>query len=149
MPGAPMATSAVTSKPLSRRSAAFPSGVNPPPATPRCRMSSAPNRSAWRPARRESSAPPIPSGNPKKFSIRDVYDACPPGTSRSTMSVDSPSEAAYTAAARPAGPGPRRAGAHDPEVVVGVPRVLDRAPRVDDLRDRRVREHQLLVDQHG
>jgi hypothetical protein len=32
--------------------------------------------------------------------------ACPPGASRSTMTVRSPSDAAYTAAARPAGPLP-------------------------------------------
>ena len=36
----------------------------------------------------------------------DVYEACPPGTSSSATAVDSPSEAPYTAAARPAGPAP-------------------------------------------
>jgi hypothetical protein len=36
----------------------------------------------------------MPSGNPKKFSIIDVCDACPPGTSASITTVESPSEAA-------------------------------------------------------
>ena len=57
-------------------------------------MISAPNFSAWRPAFRASSAPPIPSGKPKKFSIIEVWEAWPPGTSRSSTIVDSPSEAA-------------------------------------------------------
>jgi hypothetical protein len=69
-------------------------------------MTSAPKPSAWRPARRASSAPPMPSGKPKKFSIIEVCEACPPGTSRSSTTVASPSEAAYTAAASPAGPPP-------------------------------------------
>jgi len=38
-------------------------------------ISSAPNPSACRPARRASSAPPMPPGKPKKFSIIDVCDA--------------------------------------------------------------------------
>jgi hypothetical protein len=42
------------------------------PWTPRMTMTSAPNFSAWRPASRDSSAPPMPSGKPKKFSIIDV-----------------------------------------------------------------------------
>ena len=41
-----------------------------------------------------SSAPPMPSGNPKKFSIIDVCDAWPPGRSRSRTTVDRPSDAA-------------------------------------------------------
>jgi hypothetical protein len=70
------------------------SAVRPLPVTPRRISSSAPKRSAWRPARRASSAPPIPSGKPKKFSISEVCDACPPGRSISETSVDSPSDAA-------------------------------------------------------
>jgi hypothetical protein len=57
-------------------------------------ITSAPNFSAWRPARRASSAPPMPSGKPKKFSIIEVCEACPPGTSRSRTIVERPSEAA-------------------------------------------------------
>jgi hypothetical protein len=83
-----------------------PAGVMRLPTTPRSSTSSAPNFSACRPALRASSAPSIPSGKPKKFSISEVCEAWPPGTSRSTRSVDSPSEAAYTAAASPAGPAP-------------------------------------------
>jgi hypothetical protein len=100
-----MAVSAVISSPDSDRSCTF-SPSSDPPATPDRSISSAPKRSAWRPALRASSAPPIPSGNPKKFSISDVCDACPPGTSRSKTIVARPSEAAYTAAASPAGPAP-------------------------------------------
>jgi len=36
----------------------------------------------------------MPSGNPKKFSIIDVCEAWPPGTSRSITTVERPSEAA-------------------------------------------------------
>jgi hypothetical protein len=64
------------------------------------------------PARRASSAPPIRPGKPKKFSIIAVYDAWPPGTSRSNTIVDS----------RPTrvdgGGEARRAGADHGEVVV-------------------------------
>jgi hypothetical protein len=48
----------------------------------------------------------MPPGKPKKFSILDVCPAWPPGTSRSSTIVERPSDAAYTAAARPAGPAP-------------------------------------------
>ena len=51
----------------------------------------------------------MPSGKPKKFSIMEVWEAWPPGTSRSITTVESPSEAAYTAAASPAGPAPMTA----------------------------------------
>ena len=72
-----------------------PSGPRRPlPSTPRSITSSAPKRSAWRPASRHSSAPPMPSGKPKKFSIIDVCEACPPGMSSSITTVESPSEAA-------------------------------------------------------
>jgi hypothetical protein len=58
---------------------------------------------ACRSSRLASSEPEIPLGNPK-FSIRDDVSAWPPGASCSTTIVRSPSEAPYTAAARPAGP---------------------------------------------
>ena len=38
--------------------------------------------------------------------MREVLPACPPGPTASMTIVSSPSEAAYTAAARPAGPAP-------------------------------------------
>jgi len=41
-----------------------------------------------------------------KFSILDDAPACPPGPRRSNTTVETPSEAAYTAAAIPAGPAP-------------------------------------------
>ena len=76
--------------------------------------SSAPKRSAWRPASRASSAPPMPSTKPKKFSIsRRVATPGRPGTSASATAVDSPSEAAVHRR-REAG----RARADDDEVVV-------------------------------
>ena len=80
IPGAASTTSAVTlvaaveREPLRARRR-----VIELPTTPRWRMSSAPKRSAWRPASRASSAPPMPSGKPKKFSISEVCDAWPPG----------------------------------------------------------------------
>ena len=38
--------------------------------------------------------------------MRELWPACPPVASRSTRTVRSPSEAAYTAAPSPAGPPP-------------------------------------------
>ena len=105
MPGAASAIGAVTSWPPSTSIRYLPSGSLLPPTTPR-NTSSAPNPSAWRPASRDSSAPPMPPGKPKKFSILEVCPAWPPGTSRSSTIVERPSDAAYTAAARPAGPAP-------------------------------------------
>ena len=94
MPGAAMLIGAATSESpsMNRRTAPFAS--NCVPCTPRKSSSSAPKRSAWRPAMRASSAPPTPSGKPKKFSIIDVCEAWPPGRSRSMTMVERPSEAA-------------------------------------------------------
>ena len=98
--------------------------------TPRRSTSSAPKRSAWRPARRASSAPPMPSGKPKKFSISDVCDACPPGTSRSTTSVDRPSDAAVHGRGEPGRPGP-----HDRQVVARPRGRGGQAPLLDEPLD--------------
>src|SRR6266566_947946 len=48
----------------------------------------------------------MPSGKPSRFSIIDVVPAWPPGATASTTTVRRPSDAALTAAARPAGPAP-------------------------------------------
>ncbi len=66
----------------------------------------APRRVACSAPRSTSSLPDTPAGKPKKFSIRDVVPACPPGPTASITSVSRPSEAPYTAAASPAGPAP-------------------------------------------
>ena len=93
MPGAAITTSAVTWWPPAM-SIWVPSGVMRLPVTPRSSTSSAPKPSAWRPASRASVAPSMPPGKPKKFSIFEVCEAWPPGTSRSINSVDRPSDAA-------------------------------------------------------
>ena len=94
-----------------RRSKAPPIGVSPgarwPRTTPLRIRSSAPKRSAWRPASRESSAPADGVDEAEEVLDRGrVAVAWPPGTSASATAVDSPSDAPYTAAARPAGPAP-------------------------------------------
>ena len=67
-----MKTGASTGMLSSTTASKPPSGFGLPPVMAWRIASSAPKRSAWRPARRASSAPPMPSGKPKKFSIRDV-----------------------------------------------------------------------------
>ena len=94
MPGAATATSAVTSTSPASSKCQRVSSSQWPPVTPRSRISSAPKRSAWRAAIRARWAPSIPSGKPKKFSIIEVWEACPPGMSRSKTIVERPSEAA-------------------------------------------------------
>jgi hypothetical protein len=98
--------SAVTSSPLDSRPHAGLPGSKRAPTIPFRIRSSAPKRSACRPARRASSAPPMPSTKPKKFSISEVCEAWPPGRSCSETAVERPSDAPYTAAASPAGPPP-------------------------------------------
>ena len=66
----------------------------------------APNFSICKTPRVAKSAPDNPAGNPIKFSMRDDPLTYPPGPSRSSTTVESPSDAAYTAAEIPAGPAP-------------------------------------------
>ena len=54
----------------------------------------APNLSICNTPRVASSAPLSPAGKPMKFSIRDEPPAWPPGPSRSSIKVDSPSDEA-------------------------------------------------------
>jgi hypothetical protein len=64
--------SEASSSPLESVASGVAPGVSRLPTTPLRIRSSAPKRSAWRPAFRESSAPPIGSSKPKKFSIAEV-----------------------------------------------------------------------------
>ncbi len=72
MPGQPIPTGASTVSLLSITSLKPSPELGTPAVTAWRSESSAPNCSACLPARRASSAPPIPLGKPKKFSIFDV-----------------------------------------------------------------------------
>ncbi len=71
-----------------------------------------PNFWACKAARAASSSPDRPAGKPSRFSIRDDVPACPPSAVSSARIVAIPSDAPYTAAARPPGPAPTTSRSH-------------------------------------
>ena len=72
-----------------------------PSSSPNCSSAAAshgaytrtPNLSACSEACPMRSPPVTPKGNPRKFSMRDVAAACPPGATASSRTVLRPSEA--------------------------------------------------------
>ena len=73
-----------------------------------------PNFWACKAARVASSSPDKPAGKPSRFSIRDEVPAWPPSAVSSARTVAIPSDAPYTAAARPPGPAPTTSRSHTP-----------------------------------
>ena len=71
-----------------------------------------PNFWACSAARAASSSPDTPAEKPSRFSMRDDVPACPPSAVSSARTVDIPSDAPYTAAARPPGPAPTTTRSH-------------------------------------
>jgi hypothetical protein len=92
----------------------------------------------------------MPLGNPRKFRIHELVAACPPMASRSTIRVRSPSDAAFTAAARPEGPPPtmvtskrwsRAVSTSNASANRGVRRIRHRRPVEDLTTGRSVARH--------
>ncbi len=100
-----MTAFAVITSPSSNRTRCTLSGDDNDTAFDACLMRT-PNFWACSVARAASSSPDTPAGKPSRFSMRDDVPACPPNATSSARTDAIPSDAPYTAAARPPGPAP-------------------------------------------
>ena len=104
---------AVTASPSSNPTRCRPACDDSDTALAACLMRT-PNFWACNAARAASSSPDRPAGKPSRFSIREEVPAWPPSAVSSARTVAIPSDAPYTAAARPPGPAPTTSRSHTP-----------------------------------